>query len=125
MSPLLEPGDRIHVRRARAGEIRRGDIILYTQRKITGHQLKVHRVLLLQQTPRGPVFWTKGDHEWKPDSPVPFFSVIGVVVGRERNGALKLLQTPWARAQAVALAAVGLGIFFFRRLAEVITHNAR
>lgn len=115
MSPLLRPGDRIHVRRAKPEQIRCGDIIVYAQRKPNENHLKVHRVLLRRQTPRGVVFWTKGDRERHLDDPVPAFAVIGVVAGRERNSVLQLLRTPLRRAQGVALAAVGVLAVIARR----------
>lgn len=78
MLPVIRPGDVLTVRRHRSGELKPGQVVLYSR----NGRLTAHRVLKL---PLGFVL-TQGDSLPTVDPPVKVQEVVGHVVSIQRNG---------------------------------------
>jgi signal peptidase I len=82
MRPLLNPGDRIHVKRAGAVEIRARDVILF---KGENNVFITHRVLKVSEKNGKQMILQRGDAGGIP-SPVPSEWIIGKVIAVEKHG---------------------------------------
>lgn len=100
MQPFLPDGSRILVTGDRGPRIRAGDLLVFD----AGDHLVCHRVLGRTGHRRSPSFLTKGDAGWTPAASIPARDVIGRVSAIERNGAVKRLDTPRSRGEALARA---------------------
>ncbi len=107
MSPVLRPGDQIRWRRARAEELRWGDIVVFLRPDPRAPwALSAHRYLRRRRAGAGWEFWTRGDAsrlgaEWTPGS-----AVAGVVVARRRPGEdWVALDGAWRRLLGLAASA--------------------
>jgi signal peptidase I len=77
MQPTIRDGEMIWVEPVCIDEIRKRDIILFSQ----GPTLRAHRVLKLN--PRGGLFHTRGDAGIDMDAPVHAGQILGRVVAKE------------------------------------------
>lgn len=88
MMPLIRPTDKVTIKGCSAGDIRRGDIILFNR----NNQLYIHRLLIKKQD----VFITKGDKVLTLDQPVKLNHFMGRVIKIERHSKiLDLEKQPW------------------------------
>lgn len=118
MSPAIPLGSEVFLRPVRADRLRVGDVITFSHPGSPGG-LVTHRIVRIEQGPRGLVFVTKGDANSEPDAwrvdargtgwryafHVPR---VGYVV--------EVARTPLARFALLALVAVVLGGTALRRV---------
>jgi hypothetical protein len=88
MRPLIEVGDRILVKKARAKEIRPGDVILFKR----DGAFVTHRLLKISEVDGKQMILQKGDAGGIPDT-IPGDSVIGRVTVVEKGGKPLRLDT--------------------------------
>ena len=76
MSPTFETGDLVITREVDPEDLEVGDII-----RFRGESLAImHRIIEIEDTPRGPVFITQGDSNSLPDSPVLAAQIEGEII---------------------------------------------
>lgn len=95
MLPFIRGGDVVHVEPAGRREIAVGDVVCYAP---AAGVLVVHRVIVR----RGDRLVTRGDALSHREI-LPGTHVLGRVVAVERDGRLRRLDTPFARATARAM----------------------
>lgn len=78
MLPTIGDGDILYVRRAEAGEIDVGDVVLFN----SSDGIKAHRIV----GRRTDVFVTRGDAGIESDGEITRDQIIGKVVERESSG---------------------------------------
>jgi signal peptidase I len=78
MAPAIQPGDLLHIERARPGDIRRGEVILFER----DGRLFAHR--FVRWHPNGVI--TRGDAHLRSDPPIDIDQVVGIVAGVSRDG---------------------------------------
>jgi len=76
MSPTLEKGETINIKKVAVKEIKAGDIIVFKR-----YVLIAHRVICSLRFGAG-FFLTKGDKCLNVDSPISYNNVLGQVVGK-------------------------------------------
>ena len=126
MWPALMPGDRGHVRAARADDLRPGDILVRrAEASWIAHRL-IRRPVYADETR----LVTKGDNALTADAAWPAAHLAGVVVAVERDWpkpAARLAQAKW-QARLIALLSRGqlmasrIQPLICRRMAIKITH---
>jgi len=104
MVPFLPSGSKVLVSQTEAGQIRRGNLLLYEAEG----RIICHRVLRRRRYGASYTFLTKGDGRRMTDPWVCAEQVIGKVMAINRNGSIVRLNTPLRRLQAVAAAAISL-----------------
>jgi signal peptidase I len=77
MSPLLRPGDFVHMQFASPESMRCGDVVVF----ILDQHLVTHRLISVGR----PSFCTKGDALHSADAPIDRSQLLGRVVAFERN----------------------------------------
>lgn len=83
MHPAIKDGESVTVEPVRAGDVKRGDIILYR----TERGLIAHRVVTIRATGAGGrTFHLRGDASDSCDAPVSEQQILGKVVAVERDG---------------------------------------
>ncbi len=97
MWPLFRRGDHLLVKRQ--NDCHPGAIIAFRQRNVT----ITHRVWRKISSHCGTVFYTKGDSSFRRDPRVVPSQVLGVVVGRMREGKFRAISSPrWRRIGMLA-----------------------
>ncbi|HYL09216.1 MAG TPA: S24/S26 family peptidase [Candidatus Acidoferrales bacterium] len=99
MVPTIFPGDIVTVVRADAGDMRRGDVILYSR----GNRFFVHRVVCETGVPGGMERVTRGDALRENDPPVSATELLGKVTVIQRGE--KQIVLPGSRSISSRLAA--------------------
>jgi signal peptidase I len=99
MTPTIQDGEILEVRRVAAPEIKIGDIVLFKDHS----GFKVHRVIWK----KGSQMVTKGDSSVTADSPINDQHIIGKVVARQcaKTGGILCLEGTAARLKYFAAAA--------------------
>jgi len=124
MRPTLEVGDLLIVVGADPYDLKVGDIIVF--RVPWSSSLIVHRIIRIDMSVNGPIFYTKGDNNALPD---PGFrtpkDIYGKVVLRipYLGSALELLQTLPAKLAIVGLIAAYLLYEYSKALGRGDTNN--
>lgn len=92
MVPFLEDGDRVEVVRAASGDLRAGDLMVFSR----GGEVVVHRFLAA----RGGLFLEKGDGQWRGNW-APWPTAIGRVVALWKvEERCDLAEEEWSRGMA-------------------------
>lgn len=112
MAPFLPGGSKILVSKTAAGQIRRGDLLVF---EVEG-RLVCHRVLRRQATSDRYLFLTKGDGWRTIESWVAEAEMLGRVPRIERAGRMIDLNTPFRRLHAVTTATASLVVIGVRML---------
>lgn len=108
MRPFLRGGETVLLRRAPAGGIRLGDLLLTERAEAAGRRLLLHRVTGIRRRPGLPaLIQTHGDALWAPDEPVAEDQVLGrvcEVLAGPAPGRAVSLETRGQRLRGLALA---------------------
>jgi len=119
MRPTLEVGDLLIVVGADPYSLKVGDIIVF--RTPWSGSLIVHRIIRIDRTPAGPIFYTKGDNNALPD---PGFRTIRDIYGKVVlripyvGTVLELLQTLPAKLAIVGIIAAYLLYQYAKMMGE-------
>lgn len=97
MLPAIAPGDILLVERCPFHLLQPGDVVLFTDRQ----RIVAHRLL----DTRGAFVVTRGDSNWRPDSPAHETQILGrvtIVLNGDRARTGSLPSTPLRRAAGLA-----------------------
>jgi signal peptidase I len=78
MAPAIQPGDLLHIERARPRDLRPGDVILFERdgRLFAHRVVRWHRRRLI----------TRGDAHFRSDPPIDADQIVGIVTIASRDG---------------------------------------
>lgn len=83
MWPFIRAGDRIFVEHVPEHALRVRDVIVFRH---PGGSLIAHRLLKIETTPAGRMYYTRGDALRVMDPPIPYTGIVGRVTRIARRG---------------------------------------
>ena len=85
MMPRIRPGSRVRIRRAHAGELTPGDVILAR----TAEGIRLHRLVSVGAQNSQPVWITRGDNHPHCDPPLVREQILGVMTHVQKPALLQ------------------------------------
>lgn len=124
MLPWVRPGDIAMIRRAEAGDVRFGDVVLFRHHE----HLCVHRIVRKRGAFSGDYFYAKGDAHPTEDGRISGQQLLGRLVRIYRRGTRIDMDAPGSLAMGLLIAQMSLWSRFWypaARLALSVTRPMR